>query len=102
MRAVAAVRAEGEHISWLTIPNQEQSVLEDVQRIRNHPLVPGDIPVYGYIYDVQQRKVGRGTGRHCSRPGAIAMAAADGGGWHMQPCAASPRAGRIVDGNPLL
>jgi carbonic anhydrase len=43
---------EGEHISWLTIPNQEQSVLEDVQRIRTHPLVPGDIPIYGYIYDV--------------------------------------------------
>ncbi|NOU23182.1 MAG: carbonic anhydrase, partial [Methyloglobulus sp.] len=23
-----------------------------VTRIRNHPLVPSDIPVYGYIYDV--------------------------------------------------
>jgi carbonic anhydrase len=49
--------AEGEHISWLTIPNQEQSVLEDVQRIRNHPLVPGDIPIYGYIYDVKSGKL---------------------------------------------
>jgi carbonic anhydrase len=48
---------EGEHISWLTIPNQEQSVLEDVQRIRNHPLVPGDIPIYGYIYDVKSGKL---------------------------------------------
>jgi len=49
--------AEGEHISWLTILNQEQSVLEDVQRIRNHPLVPRDIPVYGYIYDVRSGKL---------------------------------------------
>ena len=49
--------AEGEHISWLTIPNQEQSVLEDVQRIRNNPLVPGDIPIYGYIYDVKSGKL---------------------------------------------
>lgn len=49
--------SEGEHISWLTIPNQAQSVLEDVQRIRNHPLVPGNIPVYGYIYDVKSGKL---------------------------------------------
>jgi len=48
---------EGEHISWLTIPNQEQSVLEDVQRIRSHPLVPGDIPIFGYIYDVKSGKL---------------------------------------------
>ena len=28
-------------------------VLKGVQRIRNHPLVPGDIPLYGYLYDVK-------------------------------------------------
>ncbi len=44
--------SEGRHIAWLTIADQEQSVVDDVTRIRNHPLVPGDIPVYGYIYDV--------------------------------------------------
>ncbi len=42
---------EAKHISWLTIKNQEESVLEDVLRIKNHPLVPANIPVYGYIYD---------------------------------------------------
>ena len=42
---------EAKHISWLTIKNQEESVLEDVLRIKNHPLVPSNIPVYGYIYD---------------------------------------------------
>lgn len=57
--------AEGEHISWLTIPNPEESVLEDVQRIRNHPLVPKEIPVYGYIYDVR-------NGRLVEVPGATA------------------------------
>jgi carbonic anhydrase len=27
-------------------------VAEDVARIRSHPLVPGRIPIYGYLYDV--------------------------------------------------
>ena len=34
-------------------PTREQSVVDDVTRIRNHPLVPGRIPIYGYIYDVK-------------------------------------------------
>jgi carbonic anhydrase len=44
---------EAEFINWLTIKDQRQSVLEDVSRIRNHPLVPRSIPVYGFIYDVR-------------------------------------------------
>ena len=47
---------EGEYIDWLTIRDQAQSVVDDVTRIRRHPLVPKSIPIYGYIYDV-------GTGR---------------------------------------
>ena len=43
---------EGCFIDWLTIADQQEAVIEDVQRIRNHPLVPHDIPIYGYIYDV--------------------------------------------------
>lgn len=42
----------GEYIEWLTIKDQAQSVCDDVERIRRHPLVPVHIPVYGYIYDV--------------------------------------------------
>jgi len=49
--------AEGKYIDWLTISNQEQSVLEDVLRIRNHPLVPDDVPIYGYIYDCKSGKL---------------------------------------------
>jgi carbonic anhydrase len=45
--------SEGDYIDWLTIKNQEESVVDDVRRIRNHPLVPRDIPVYGFIYDVR-------------------------------------------------
>lgn len=44
---------DGKYINWLTFSDNAQSVLEDVTRIRNHPLVPGDIPIYGYIYDVK-------------------------------------------------
>jgi carbonic anhydrase len=47
----------GEYIEWLTIKNQKQSVLDDVARIRNHPLVPKSIPVHGYIYDVTSGKL---------------------------------------------
>jgi carbonic anhydrase len=47
----------GDYIEWLTIANQEQSVRDDVQRIRQHPLVPSDIAIYGYIFDVQTGKL---------------------------------------------
>jgi carbonic anhydrase len=43
---------EARYIDWLTITDNAQSVAEDVARIRSHPLVPGRIPIYGYIYDV--------------------------------------------------
>ncbi len=42
----------GNDIDWLTIADREQSVVEDVRRIRNHPLVPSGIPIYGYVYNV--------------------------------------------------
>jgi carbonic anhydrase len=42
----------GDFIEWLTISDQNQSVIDDVERIRSHPLVPRDIAIYGYIYDV--------------------------------------------------
>src|SRR5713226_1876103 len=43
---------EGQFVDWLTIKEQWKSVAADVKRIRNHSLVPGDIPIYGYVYDV--------------------------------------------------
>ena len=44
---------EGKFINWLTIKEQSASVTEDVARIRRHALVPKNIPIYGYIYDVK-------------------------------------------------
>ncbi|MEJ2439424.1 MAG: carbonic anhydrase [Gammaproteobacteria bacterium] len=44
---------EGDYINWLTISDQKHSVTEDVERIRRHPLVPRNIAIYGYIFDVK-------------------------------------------------
>ena len=54
---------EGRYINWLTIADAELSVVEDVARIRNHPLVPANIPIHGHIYDVR-------TGRLVEVPAA--------------------------------
>ena len=48
---------EAKHISFLTINNQAESILQDVKRIKAHPLVPSYIPVYGYIYNVKTGKL---------------------------------------------
>jgi carbonic anhydrase len=47
----------GEYIEWLTFKDPQQAVLDDVARIRTHPLIPKSIPVYGYIYDVRSGKL---------------------------------------------
>jgi len=44
---------EGEFIDWLTIDDQERSIVRDVRRLRSHPLVPRSIPIYGYLFDVK-------------------------------------------------
>jgi carbonic anhydrase len=44
--------AEAAYVDWLTIADADQSVVDDVTRIRNHPLVPGNIAIYGFTYDV--------------------------------------------------
>lgn len=46
-----------EDIDWLTISNQEESVKNDVNKIKTHPLIPKDIPVYGFIFDVKTGKL---------------------------------------------
>ena len=45
-------RSSRNYRDWLTISDNAASVVDDVTRIRNHPLVPAGIPIYGYIYDV--------------------------------------------------
>lgn len=54
----------GQHyFDWLAFEDEATSVVEDIERIRNHPLVPGDIPIHGHVYDVR-------TGRLEEVPGA--------------------------------
>jgi carbonic anhydrase len=60
-------------IDWLTIRDQAQSVATDVERIRNHPLVPREIPIYGYVYQVE-------TGRLIEVPEATAAGRASAAG----------------------
>jgi len=43
----------GEYIEWLTVGDQAQAVIDDVERIRKHPLIPKSIPIYGFVYDVR-------------------------------------------------
>jgi carbonic anhydrase len=58
--------AEANFVDWLTIADNAQSVVDDVARIRNHPLVPTRIAIYGYIYDVA-------TGRLIEVPAATTV-----------------------------
>jgi len=62
----------GEFIEWLTIRDQEQSVRDDVQRIRESPLVPKKIAIYGYVYDVKSGRLLEVP--EAKRPGEAAVA----------------------------
>jgi carbonic anhydrase len=31
--------------------------VQDVRRIREHPLVPPNVPIYGYVYDVRSGRL---------------------------------------------
>ena len=65
---------EGRYINFLTIADQQESIVEDVQRIRSHPLVPKSIPVYGYLYDVKSGRLIEVE--HATEVGKAASAAA--------------------------
>jgi carbonic anhydrase len=44
--------ADASGIEFLAFPDLDQSVRDDVERIRSSPFIPDDIPVTGYVYDV--------------------------------------------------
>lgn len=64
-------------INWLTIDNGlAESVLKDVKLIRNHPLIPKNIPIYGFVFDVltgdlipvpKAMKAGRAKPLYCKK-----------------------------------
>src|SRR4029078_10838117 len=47
----------GGFIEWLTIADQAKSVVDDVTRIRTHPLVSPSIAIYGYVYHVENLRL---------------------------------------------
>jgi carbonic anhydrase len=51
--APAELDGDGEYSAWLTIAHESGSVVDDVRRIRRHPLVPSSIPIHGLVYDVR-------------------------------------------------
>jgi carbonic anhydrase len=60
----------GEFIEWLTIADPVQAVIDDVNRLRNHPLIPRSIPIYGYVYNVTTGELVEVEG--AKKPGAAA------------------------------
>lgn len=44
---------EGDRIDWMTISDRTQSVKDDVLRVRNHPLVPEDVKIHGFLFEVE-------------------------------------------------
>ncbi len=46
-----------QYINWLTFKDAIDCITSDVERLRTHPLVPGSIPIYAYIYDVATGKL---------------------------------------------
>jgi carbonic anhydrase len=47
----------GKSIHWHSFTDLHQSVLTDVEKIKNHPLVPSHIQVHGFIFDVKTGKL---------------------------------------------
>ena len=51
------VGADASDIDFLPFSDVEESVREDVDIIRNSPLIPKDIPISGFVYDVRTGKI---------------------------------------------
>ena len=39
-------------IEWQTFTDLEQSLIEDIEIIKSHPLIPDDINISGYVFDL--------------------------------------------------
>ena len=61
----------GEYIEWLTIGDQAQAVIDDVERIRNHPLVPNSISDLRLCLRRPLREIDRSRRRGRGRQGRL-------------------------------
>ena len=48
---------EGKSRAWLTFTDETKSVVDDVIRIKQNPMVPNTIPIYGYVYRCDSGKL---------------------------------------------
>lgn len=51
--------ADASSIDFLPFSDLEASVIDDVNTLKNSPLVPKDIPVSGFIYEVETGRIRR-------------------------------------------
>ena len=51
-KLAAVTGADASHIDFLGFTDVTESVRDDVRRIRHNPLIPVEIPISGYIYEV--------------------------------------------------
>jgi len=59
--------ADASHIEFLAFANLEESVVEDVRRIRESPFIADDIPVSGFVYDVRTGQLKKVVGPTADR-----------------------------------
>ena len=57
LRSELADRGDASGIDFLPFSDNEASVREDVEKIRNSPFIPDGIPVSGYIYEIETGKL---------------------------------------------
>jgi carbonic anhydrase len=44
---------DADNVEFHSFPNLEENVKKQVSKIRSHPLIPKDIPVTGFVYEVE-------------------------------------------------
>ncbi|MDR1186906.1 MAG: carbonic anhydrase [Bifidobacteriaceae bacterium] len=49
--------AEGAYIDFLPFADLEQSVIDDVHRLRAHPLIDPNVPIHPFVYDVTSGEI---------------------------------------------
>lgn len=66
------LHADASHIDFLPFPDVEESVREDVTFLLGSPLIPDDIPIRGFVYDVHSGKLTEVPGPVKARIGVTA------------------------------
>ena len=51
------LHANADHIDFLPFANLEQSVRDDVATLKASPLIPDNVEISGFIYDVRSGKL---------------------------------------------